>query len=335
MTGARLRRAAVLHTLCVCVALVSLRAGQPGAGEDANPRRFVVGAMRADGVVLPFAEYDNGKWSAPWPRSVRELEIPATLDIIPEKWLSGPLPPTWALWRAGGTAPTPITLRNPLVVLVGRARRIGLRSDHAGSGAVVPPSELPYPKEGLAVGGGAQVETIAHVSRYAAQWKGLTTLLREDIDEAEDRTIQGLKSHTKWVHPIEPPTRSETVATLESWYTSTLDQPGFALSYIEAVKKYPPGPEDEGCGLETFVYGWIHHNSRQPRPKTALTARVTYCDREGASYMLPLGLIRAGMRTHWVFQMSSWEREWYVVVQATPGRLRYLAEYYAGGIHPE
>ena len=101
--------------------------------------------------------------------------------------------------------------------------------------------------------------------------------------------------------------------------------------YIEAVKKYPPGLDDLGCGLETFVSGWVHINTRQPKPKTELTARVTYCDRKGVSYMLPLGMLKVRGRTHWVFQTSSWESEWYSVVEMTPGRIRYVAEYFAGG----
>jgi hypothetical protein len=32
-----------------------------------------------------------------------------------------------------------------------------------------------------------------------------------------------------------------------------------------------------------------------------------------------------------VFQTSSWENEWYAVVEATPGRVRYVAEYHGGG----
>jgi hypothetical protein len=47
--------------------------------------------------------------------------------------------------------------------------------------------------------------------------------------------------------------------------------------------------------------------------------------------MLPLAAITVNHRTHWVFQMSSWETEWYTVVEATPGRVRYVAEYFGGG----
>jgi hypothetical protein len=47
--------------------------------------------------------------------------------------------------------------------------------------------------------------------------------------------------------------------------------------------------------------------------------------------MLPLGFMTVNHRTHWVFQSSSWETEWYIVVEATPGRIRYVAEYFGGG----
>jgi hypothetical protein len=117
---------------------------------------------------------------------------------------------------------------------------------------------------------------------------------------------------------------------VEAWYTSVLVQPGFVASYIEAVKKYPALPEDEGCGLESVITGWVHQNERDERLKPQLKVVVTYCDRENVSYMLPFGRMQLRNRTHWVFQMSGQDHEWYAVAELTPGRTRVLAEYYAG-----
>ena len=50
---------------------------------------------------------------------------------------------------------------------------------------------------------------------------------------------------------------------LESWYRSPSGEPGWTVSYVEAVRQYPPGPEDKGCGLETLVSGWLHHRDGQ------------------------------------------------------------------------
>ena len=86
------------------------------------------------------------------------------------------------------------------------------------------------------------------------------------------------------------------------------------MSYVEAVRQYPPGPEDKGCGLETLVSGWVHHRDGQLMEDTQLRGKLTYCDRVGATYMLPFGRIRPRKETYWVFQLSGWEAEWYQVV---------------------
>jgi hypothetical protein len=74
----------------------------------------------------------------------------------------------------------------------------------------------------------------------------------------------------------------------------------------------------------------VHHKEGDERLKPQLKVVVTYCDRENVSYMLPFGQIRLRDRTHWVFQMSGQDHEWYAVAELTPGRTRVRAEYYAG-----
>ena len=292
--------------------------------------RFLLGIMRRDGVVLPFAAFD-GRWSEPWPSSLRNLELPATLADVPAKWWNGERPESWRLYSQHTEGGERITASGLVTVVVGREKRLGIGTDFVTSETPAPLFHLPYPKEGLAIGGDAIVEAIPHISRHTTAWKSLTTTLREDIDAAERKAIERIRSASQWIHPVQEPRRRGVLAELEAWYTAPLIQPGFAVSYIEAVKKYPPGPEDEGCGLETFVSGWVHANERQPQPKTDLTARITYCDRSQVLYMLPLGRVRANHRTHWAFQLSSWEREWYVVVEVTPGRARYVVEFFGGG----
>ena len=295
-----------------------------------SPERLLVGVMRSDGVIVPFAFYD-GDWSVPWPTGIQNLDLPVTLDAVPKKWWGGEAPATWTFWPIGTNEPVRVTPLAPAVIIAGRERRLGLRTGVTSSEPLPTPFELPFPKEGLAVAGDAKVEPIAIVSSRAGAWKDLITTLQADIAAAEQKAIDRVRSSTSWEHPFSRDQRRSALAELESWYTSTLEQPGFGISYIEAVKKYPPQPEDDGCGLETFVSGWVHTNTRGGRPRADLVAKITYCDREGVSYMLPLGVLRVKNRTHWVFKTSSWDSEWYAVAEATPGRIRYVAEYYGGG----
>ena len=301
------------------------------AALDAQQREsFLLGVMRRDGVVLPFVSYD-GKWELSWPSSLTNMELPIALNAVPTKWWGGAMPTSWTLWPSDGSDGIKVSPTGPIAIMVGVEKRLGLRTGFVSEEPLPMPFTVPYPKEGVVVSGTVQVGRVSAVSKRAAAWRDLTTSLKEEIDTAEQHAIDRTRSSSKWVHPIPETQRKSTMAELEAWYTTSLVQPGFGVSYIEAVKKYPPGEDDEECGLETFISGWIYSNSRQPRPKTNLTAKVTYCDRNHVSYMLPLGAMVVNSRTHWILQMSSWETEWYIVVEATPGRVRYVAEYFVGG----
>jgi hypothetical protein len=136
----------------------------------------------------------------------------------------------------------------------------------------------------------------------------------------------------RWRHPLDRKARELVVPELEAWYTSPLPEPGARISYIEAVKKYPPGPKDEGCGLETLISGWVHHAEQDKRLRAELKAAVMYCDRDRASYMLPLGRVVLGERAYWIYQQAGRDHEWYVVAEATKARTRVVAEYLGGGL---
>ena len=142
----------------------------------------------------------------------------------------------------------------------------------------------------------------------------------------------GLRSMAGWRHPFDRKARDLVSPELEVWYMSRLPGPQARVSYIEAVKKYPPGPKDEGCGLETFISGWIRHDDTAKKATADVKASVMYCDRAKASYMLPLGHVELRNRMYWIYQMSGPDHEWYVVAEVTKSRTRIEAEYLAGGL---
>ena len=311
--------------LSLLAALMVPLAGQPR-------ERFLLGVMRRDGVILPFAAFD-GRWSMPWPSSLRNVELPATLADVPADWWGGERPQDWMFHPLHGQSAR-VRASALVTVVVGREKRLGIGTDFVSAEPPAPLFELPYPKDGLALAGRGSIEPIPQISRFTPAWKNLPALLRDDMDEAERLAIARVRSATRWTHPVGELERRRVIAELEAWYSAPLVQPGFSASYVEAVKKYPPGPEDDGCGLETFISGWVHADARRPTQRTDLTAQITYCDRSRVSYMLPLGRVLANHRTHWVFQLSSWEREWYAVVEVTPGRTRFVVEFF-GGARPD
>ena len=145
--------------------------------------------------------------------------------------------------------------------------------------------------------------------------------------DAEDKAA---KRFTDWKHPFSNEQRRKVGLELEALYRVPMDDPAWgSASYIEAVKRYPVRPWDDGCGLVTSISGWIRR-SPKGEVKYDLSARITYCDRKGVTYMFPLGAVKAGGRTFWVFQTSGWTGEWYSIVRPSPKGVEYHVDYFAG-----
>ena len=142
---------------------------------------------------------------------------------------------------------------------------------------------------------------------------------RSERSERATRTERGLGAPA-----------SERAGESEGRRPSENNDSSVNLSYVEAVKKYPVLPADEGCGLETFVSGWVHHENQQQNPRARLKAAITYCDRRGVSYMLPFGQLQLAGKTHWIVQMSGKDHEWYTVIEGRADEVKYVAEYQAG-----
>ena len=303
---------------------------QPAASSASG--HLVLGMVRNDGVLLPFAAFDGRKWSAPWPfidRFGGAPDLPVNLASVPLEWWGGEAPGAWRLWSRNAE-PRALTLSSLLMVRVGQSRQLAFRTDLPPVLPPVPPFELPFPKMGLAIAGDGALSPIANVSSLSPVFKAFAASLRGDIDAAEEKAIGRIRSRDRWNHPFKREERSAIVPELEAWYVTPLPDGVQRMSYIEAVKKYPLKPEDDGCGLETFVSGWVHHDEKRQKPMATFKAVVTYCDRRGVSYMLPFGQMRIGGRVHWIVQMSGHDHEWYAVIEGSPNRARYVAEYQAG-----
>src|SRR5258705_9133514 len=61
------------NTSLLAMCLLSIPAGSiDGDSTDIQPQntrnqRFTIGILRGDSVIVPFAEYRDGKWLTPWP----------------------------------------------------------------------------------------------------------------------------------------------------------------------------------------------------------------------------------------------------------------------------
>ncbi len=295
---------------------------------DDGDAPFLVAALRRDGTVIPFAAFDGKNWKAPWPEEVEQKPLPAELASIPREWWGKPGPLTQLTAWANGVN------RGVIHLHPGRAVRLhimcdtraGLASDYRSPEEVSPLAGQPYPKDGLAVSGNQRVDRIRILTAESPEWAAAAREMTVDFDEAEERAA---RSFLEWKHPFSKVARRRYRPQIEAMYGAPMDEAGWTAYYLEAVREYPPGPDDRGCGLVTSAGGWM---AVAPNGKRSfnLRARITYCDREGVAYMLPLGLIAARERNYWVYQMSRYGREAYLIVRPHRDQVVSEVQYSAG-----
>ena len=220
----------------------------------------MLAVLRRDGIMMPFAAFKGNDWSQPWPVNLFNIERPAMLSAIPNGWWGGRPYEQWSAVLTRGQV-TPLELRSPIVLPVCEERRLGIRTNYRSPEMSPAILVQPYPKEGLAVTPGVRVDPIEIVAATDPRRSRVALTLADAIDEAEEETIRTLRRKTEFDHPIDPEVRRKVVAQLEAWYRAPMDAHGWMLSYVEAAKRYPPGPGDEGCGLETVVSGWVQENA--------------------------------------------------------------------------
>ncbi len=288
---------------------------------------FVVGVLRRDGIVTPFAAFDGRRWRARWPADMRNRDLPISLDEVPEDWWGvEPAPRVLSIWRDGARAGT-VTLTGIAITRPMCEPRMTLKSDYRAATTAPPPFELPYPKDGLVVTGDVPVEPIEILAAGSAAANRVLTKITDRFNR-EETVAAG--SFALWVHPVPPEGRRRLPITIEALYAAPTRDAGWTAYYVEVVREYPPGPRDkDGCGLATFGHGWVIVGPKE-EVRVHISARVTYCDRKGVSYMLPLGLIRANDHNYWVFQSSGFEEEWYEIVEPTRHTIQSQLAYPVG-----
>ena len=321
------RGAAGIAATAAAAALVALLGAAWVRVVDAADAAFAVGALRRDGVIVPFAAFDGKRWSSPWPPPALVLTVPVNLRAVPSRWWGPARRQPLDMWQALLAAPaadTPRVLRvvQPDWVGVHCVRQIGLRTDYAPAADVPPPSVQPYPKDGLAVSPTHAVDPIAIVPPSGTEAQSLMPALVGAFNAAE-RLVEA-----RYGHPIGRRAREGVAPTIEAVYAYG-EHP--RIYYVESVRPYRELGQPAGaCTAFGSGTGWY---ARDGDRVTSLLTVVDLlgCDRAGGSYMFPFGVVREAGRRFWLAQFSGWDRERYAVVEIKPTTVELVLSVWGGG----
>lgn len=308
----------------LAVLAVPIAADQRGrAGGDTPGGSFVLAVLRRDGAAIPFAAYDGRKWRGGWPSDLRNMELPISLSATDRDWWGGqPQPETMRLW-ADGKAAGDLKLQS-LSFLQSRCdRRLVVRTNYHPAVLPPPPGEQPFPKDGLLVSGTQRIDAIETVASDSPEIKEAAEAI---LKEFNDEETHAAGQFTDWRHPVLREQRNARPIHIERLYRAPMGEPGWTAYYVEAVRRYEPRDEDDDCGLLTSARGWLRKGPGGKKEVT-LGAQITFCDRHGVSFMLPLGLVKAASGTYWVYQLAGYYSELYLIAKPTPRTTERILAY--------
>ncbi|HEY2432015.1 MAG TPA: hypothetical protein VGI12_05005 [Vicinamibacterales bacterium] len=299
--------------LLAALAAIALPIAVGGQGKSA----FGLAVLRRDGVMIPFAAWNGRAWSTDWPGPGASVDLPISIADVPKRWWGAPGPAVhWTAWLED--RPQPLALERPQQVPVFCGTHLGVKTDYRSSGA--DPRVPTVAKDGLAIAGDATLLPIVNVSVHTEDAKQIVAAITDDFNREESTAATHF---VNWQHPYGDVARREYPIELEAFYRTHEKTPGgeWVTNYVEAVRRFPARPGDQGCGLITFVRGWVLVRDGG-KPVIDLGARITYCDRADVSFMQPFGELIIDREPYWVYQLSSWRDEVYSVSRVRPDAVR-------------
>jgi hypothetical protein len=306
-------------TALACAAVVGSVAMLAAA--ETRPGAFGVAVLRRDGVLIPFAAFDGRHWRNAWPGPQTQVVVPITVASVPKRWW-GPVGPleTWQAWvDAIGRV---IHVTQPDWVGVHCARHLALRTDYATAGLIPPDGEQPYPKDGVAVSPPQPIERIQAIAPAAMELQPLAPVLLEAFNVAEREPAMRTN------HPMPRRVRDQITPAIEAAYAFG-DSPRFY--YVEAMRMYRLlGQAPDECAASAFGTGWFVREGGAFR-SLVTAVDLLPCNGFGASYMLPLGVMRTAGRLFWLAQFSGADHERYAVLDLTPKKVDVMISTWGGG----
>ena len=135
-------------------------------------------------------------------------------------------------------------------------------------------------------------------------------------------------TENRFGHPVKQRVRDQVDVTLEAIYAY-----GSAprVYYVEAGRGYTTGFEKtDQCSI-AFGTGWFERDAQRTIRKLDMAVDLLRCTRYGATYMLPLGVVRLDGRSFWLVQYSGWDHERFVVIEVKKDNVVAAVSAWGGG----
>lgn len=291
------------------------------------PTPLAIALVRADGILVPLAVFENGTWTEAWPEPADGTKLDAMIASLPNYWRKKQtqVPEAWHLLRRG-ISPVRTNVLTPVLFDEHCGHQVGLLTDlparKADSHVKRIAADRPVPSE-------VPVDLSAS-PKARAGWEDLIEAARSEILRQESVAISNWEAEWKAKSQLEPTARRAPVRipTLYAYRAN-----GIRVLYYQGERRYavPISNTPRADRSELVASGWIHASDGATPKAIRVRAVITDRDRQTTLTMVPLGVVRAGERTFWISQDHGYESEAVSLHEITPSGLRQVFSKFIGG----
>lgn len=299
--------------------------------KDQNPASFLVAVLRADGALVPFAQYGNGGFYNPWPkpqpcRGCTDEIYPHSLGGLPKPWFAegGRMPKRW-YFRSPNGALTVLKALKIAEVENHSQKNWAVRTDFPHA----PVESSHHRNVGVAITANIRIESMIESK---PEPDGLTSFIQEVFDAEETEKIErlatddpsGTASLFKFGLP-ESAAERKRAEKKTKFYRSESPINGEYLYYFQARKEYEI-PRLASSGHVSLFSGWASVEASQGGQLGLIRSEIVFTDTDmkGSTTSLPLGILKLSGRTFIFVEEHGWEDESYVVLELNGGIHRLL-----------
>jgi hypothetical protein len=319
-----------LLVLMCAVAVLLAACGGSGRGGDAaaEPTGPIVAAVvRSDGVLVPFATFEAGKWAPPHYSSIAGLTAPwfaDRLDALGTWTLQTPLALTDLLGQ-------PLTVRvtgDPVQVASHCERVWGLPTDLPGTPT---PDHEGHRNVGVAFAGDAAPSVVTQLGPSPGESDKPLRYLGPLFDAAEARAAAERSGRGGYEpRAVGPAVAKTPLAFMRLHRVGRVA--GVELYLFEAVRTYAPVPaRPYDCDDLTVMTGWLAEGRLGALSLLDSQTQLTDCHRKGSAIVQPMAALELG-RHLVVFTIDlHYEDETYSVFQVGPNAVSRALSVSGGG----
>ena len=289
--------------LIIALSLLALSSTQNGKPQ------FMIGMLRGDGTLVPFAQYGNGGWWNPWPKPRQVAEsiyaesteaMDHSLADLSEPWFTqcGKIPTPWFFSSSAGTF-TVLRASRVVQVRAHSGTNWGLLTDFPQRTSNDPLHDV----IGVVATVRQEIEPFVKIEPASPQGKEIGAFIKQIFDNEDGAKVE---------------------ASVTVLYRSNSAVNGEHLYYFEAEKQYPK--QGSGCSDVSLFQGWISEDERHGLGLMASNFVLTDCDRKGPSTMIPIGSMKLQEQIFLFVREHGWESESYIILELNQSGLHRVLQ---------